>query len=276
MKRIQEVAMKFIKNILILMMLGIIFSSCDKNPTEPENVINSWVSNNTKKKIDKIIDQINPMTVMFLINAIYFKGTWTYQFEEENTIETPFYLPDNSEKMCQLMKIAGTFNYYSNDRMKAVDLPYGDKKFSMTVILPQGDFGIDDLITELNQTNWNNWIGQFCESEGEIFLPRFTLEYEKSLKEVLAQLGMGIAFSGQADFTRINKGGNLFISEVKHKSFVEVNEEGTEAAAATSVEISRTSVGSGFVFRADRPFVFAIREKNSGSILFIGKIVDPG
>jgi len=86
---------------------------------------------------------------------------------------------------------------------------------------------------------------------------------------------MGIAFTGQADFTRINKGGNLFISEVKHKSFVEVNEEGTEAAAVTSVEVSLTSVGSGFIFRADRPFVFVIREKNSGSILFIGKIVDP-
>ncbi len=239
------------------------------------NVINSWVYENTNGKIEKIVDRIDPLTVMFLINAIYFKGTWTYQFEEENTVERSFFLPDNTEKMCRLMKIAGTFNYYSNDKFKAVDLPYGDKQFSMTVILPQSDKDINNLVAELNQSNWNNWIGQFGESDGEIFLPRFTLEYEKSLNEVLAQLGMGIAFSGQADFTRINKGRNLFISEVKHKSFVEVNEEGTEAAAVTSVEIKFTSVGSGFVFRANRPFVFAIRENHSGTILFIGKIVDP-
>ncbi len=250
-------------------------SGLDFNDPSSVNVINSWVNDNTNAKIDKIIDQINPMTVMFLINAIYFKGTWTYQFEEENTVESPFYLPDNSEKMCHLMKIAGTFNYFSNDKLKAVDLPYGDKEFSMTLILPQENHEIDDIIGELNNTNWNSWIGQFGESDGEIFLPRFKLEYEKTLNEVLAQLGMGIAFTGQADFTRINKGGNLFISEVKHKSFVEVNEEGTEAAAVTSVEVSLTSVGSGFIFRADRPFVFVIREKNSGSILFIGKIVDP-
>ena len=250
-------------------------SGLDFNDPSSVNVINSWVNDNTNAKIDKIIDQINPMTVMFLINAIYFKGTWTYQFEEENTVESPFYLPDNSEKMCHLMKIAGTFNYFSNDKLKAVDLPYGDKEFSMTLILPQENHEIDDIIGELNNTNWNSWIGQFGESDGEIFLPRFKLEYEKTLNDVLAQLGMGIAFTGQADFTRINKGGNLFISEVKHKSFVEVNEEGTEAAAVTSVEVSLTSVGSGFIFRADRPFVFVIREKNSGSILFIGKIVDP-
>jgi serine protease inhibitor len=239
------------------------------------NVINSWVSDNTQNKIDKIIDQINPMTIMFLINAIYFKGIWTYQFNEENTVNSPFYLTDSTEKTCPLMKVAGTFNYYSNDKLKAVDLPYGDKNFSMTVILPKSGIEVENLIGELSQINWNNWIGQLSESEGEIYLPRFKLEYKKSLVEILAQLGMGIAFTSQADFTRINSAGNLFISEVKHKSFVEVNEEGTEAAAITSVEITFTAVGSGFVFRANRPFIFVIREKNSGTILFIGKIVDP-
>ena len=238
------------------------------------NVINSWVYENTNGKIEEIVDGIDPLTVMFLINAIYFKGTWTYQFEESNTMDAPFYLPDNSEKECRLMNIYGTFNYFSNDNFQAIDLPYGDKQFSMTVFLPQPGKDINDLVAELNQTNWNSWITQFGESEGEIFLPRFKLKYEKSLKEVLMQLGMGIAFSRQADFTRINKDGGLYISKVKHKTFVEVNEEGTEAAAVTLVEISR-SVGSGFVFRANRPFVFAIRENNSGSILFIGKIIDP-
>ena len=247
----------------------------DFNDPLSVNVINSWVYENTNGKIDKIVDRIDPLTVMFLINAIYFKGTWTYQFEESNTMEAPFYLPDNSEKACRLMNIYGTFNYFSNDKFQAIDLPYGDKQFSMTVFLPRSGKDINDLVAELNQTNWNNWITQFGETEGEIFLPRFKLEYEKSLKEVLTQLGMGVAFSGQADFTRINKQGNLFISKVKHKSFVEVNEEGTEAAAVTSVEISLTSVGSGFIMRVDRPFIFAIRENHSGTILFIGKIVDP-
>jgi serine protease inhibitor len=250
-------------------------TALDFNDPLSVNIINTWVSNNTKNKIDKIIDHINPMTVMFLINAIYFKGTWTYQFDTENTVDSPFYLPDNTEKICPLMKVAGTFNYFSNEKIQAVDLPYGDKNFSMTVILPKNGIEVDDLIGELSQTNWNNWIGQLSESEGEIFLPRFKLEYKKSLIEILAQLGMGIAFTSQADFTRINSAGNLFISEVKHKSFVEVNEEGTEAAAVTSVEITFTAVGAGFVFRANRPFIFVIREKNSGTILFIGKIVDP-
>ena len=145
----------------------------------------------------------------------------------------------------------------------------------MIVILPQSAIEVDDLIAELNFADWNSWIANFKETEVEIYLPKFKLEYEKSLKEVLAQLGMGIAFSGQADFTRINKEGNLFISEVKHKSFVEVNEEGTESAAVTSVEIRTPSIGSVIVLRADRPFIFAIREKASGTILFIGKIVDP-
>ncbi len=251
--------------------------------TNPQsaNIINSWVEDNTNGKIKKIVDQIEPQIVMFLINAIYFKGTWTYEFDKNQTQDDSFHLPDGSEKTVPMMELSRKLAYYESDEFQAVDLPYGDGLFSMTIILPAPHINVNDFLMRLSAENWNLWTGSFSEKKGTLFFPRFKLEYEKLLKDVLKSLGMAIAFDqDQADFTRMFdkvSDMNLYIDKVKHKSFVEVNEEGTEAAAVTSVEIGMTSVGPGasFVMRVDRPFIFAIREHHSGTILFIGKIIDP-
>jgi serine protease inhibitor len=238
--------------------------------------INAWVDENTNGKIKEIVDDpIDPLLVMFLIDAIYFKGTWTYEFDENLTKDDLFTLPDGSKKACKMMTQEGEFQYFENADFQAIDLPYGDGDFSMTIFLPRPQNDIDSLITEFNQENWNRWINSFSKREGTLQLPKFTLEYELKLNEVLKALGMAVAFDPlQADFTKMYKGpDNLFISKVKHKTFAKVNEEGTEAAAVTSVEMELTSVGP--LMRVDRPFIFMIRENKSQTILFIGKIVEP-
>ena len=239
------------------------------------NIINSWVEDKTYGKIKTIIEEIDPATVMFLINAIYFKGTWTYQFDENLTHDTMFNLLDNSQKECKMMTQHGVFPYFENEMFQAVDLPYGDSLFSMMIIMPKRQEDIDAVIGEMTSANWNNWLTQLNTTEGDVSLPRFKLEYEFKLNDVLSALGMEVAFTGAADFTRMRKSGGLYISEVRHKSFVEVNEEGTEAAAVTIVDIRETSIGSDFNMRMDRPFLFAIKDNHSQTILFIGKIVDP-
>ncbi len=249
-------------------------SALDFNNPNAKNIINAWVDENTNGKIKEIVEEIKRDDVMFLINAIYFKGIWKYQFDEKNTTDALFSLPDNFQVPCKMMARAGEFQYFANDKFQAIDLPYGDELFSMVVILPGSAVNLDDLIMELDQNNWDQWLGLFQKEKGTILLPRFKLEYKLKMNDVLIALGMGVAFSGGADFTRMYKPGGLFISEVNHKSFVEVNEEGTEAAAVTSVVVPRDSA-SGFIMRIDRPFIFVMRENHSGTIFFIGKIIDP-
>jgi serpin B len=247
----------------------------DFNDPDAARTINGWVEQNTNGKIKQIVDDpIAWETVMFLINAIYFKGIWTYQFDPQQTQDDQFNLLDGSKKSCKMMNLKADLPYFANAQFQAVDLPYGDGDFSMTILLPSPQTPINALIADLQHENWQLWAKSFSKQAGSLALPKFLLEYDLTLNDVLKALGMAIAFSGQADFTKMHKQGGLFISKVKHKTFVEVNEEGTEAAAVTSVEIGRTSVG-GFVMRVDRPFVFVIRENYSGTILFIGKIVNP-
>ena len=241
--------------------------------------INGWVNANTNGKIEKIIERIDPLTVMFLINAIYFKGTWTYEFKKEQTAEEPFYLADGSETTCQLMKQGNEFLYFEDDEKQVIDMPYGKGAFRMTVILPRPEHSVDELIMKLEAGTWKQWLAALSKKKGIVYLPRFKLKYEKTLNDVLMAMGMGIAFlPGQADFSGISKKNKLYVSRVKHKSFVDVNEEGTEAAAVTLVEIRMTSAGGesyDFVMRVDRPFLFVIREQYSGAILFMGKILNP-
>jgi len=241
------------------------------------DVINSWVNENTNGKIKEIIKKIDPEIVMFLINAIYFKGTWTYQFDKDETRDDWFTKPDSSQVSCKLMRQENDFQYFETDDFQAVDLPYGKGRFSMTVILPKPDKSVDSLIAVMNSENWAEWTGSFKKEHGTLLLPRFKLEYEIKLNDVLKALGMEIAFEpGIADFTNINKEGGLYISEVRHKTFVKVDEEGTDAAAVTVVEIGRTSVGPhGFYMKVNRPFLFVIRENSSNTILFMGKIIEP-
>jgi len=244
------------------------------DPAAP-GIINGWVDRNTNGRIKEIVEPPIPRdAMMYLINAIYFKGAWTYRFDQKLTRDDFFELPDGTKKPCRMMVQKGTFPYFENDELQAIDLSYGDVGFSMTVLLPKPGTKIDEFVAKMTQQRWNGWTSGFHKTEIDLFLPKFKLEYGKKLNDVLKAMGMAIAFSpGEADFTNIDRAGGLFISQVKHKTFVQVDEEGTEAAAVTSVEISRVSMNP--TMRIDRPFVFVIRENHSGTILFIGKIVEP-
>ena len=240
-------------------------------------IINAWVEESTNGKIDEIVDDpIGDLTLMFLINAIYFKGTWTYQFEEDSTRDTVFTLPDGTQKPCKMMQQSAFCDYFSSDDFKAVDLPYGDGDFSMTIFLPDPDTDIDSLVAEFTPENLEYWLGSFSSDSGDIFIPKFKIEYDLLLNGVLKALGMEIAFDcKRADFSNMYEDAEVCIGRVKHKTYVEVNEEGTEAAAVTSVEMITTSIGSPSLIRVDRPFIVLIRENVSQTILFIGKIVEP-
>ena len=252
-------------------------SSLDfSNPGAP-GTINDWVSDKTHDKIKEIIKQISPETVMYLINAIYFKGIWQYEFDEENTSDGSFYLNNESQVQVPVMKQTTTLRYTTNEIFSMVELPYGQGNFSMLVLLPQNGHNTDEIVSALTPGNWDAWISTLAEKNVDLHLPKFTFEYENQLNDELEAMGMGIAFTDLADFSKINGSGGLCISKVLHKSFVEVNEEGTEAAAVTSVEIINTSAGPDQTapFYVDHPFLFAIRETSTGAVLFIGRVQNP-
>lgn len=239
--------------------------------------INGWVSDATRGRIEAIVPNPIPAeVVMYLINATYFKGTWTLQFDPRDTRDAPFHLADGSTLSTKLMKLEGGLPYHATDRYQAVDLPYGGKAFSMTVVLPAEHVGIEELIASFGAEEWAALTGSFHDVNGTLYLPRFRMSYKRSLNEDLKAMGMIDAFDDvRADFTPLSPATGLYISNVLQKSWVDVNEEGTEAAAATSVEVGVTSIGPGFEMRADRPFLFALRERLSGTILFVGKVVTP-
>jgi serine protease inhibitor len=230
--------------------------------------INSWVSEHTNDKIPTILDNIAQEEVMFLINAIYFKGIWQKQFDKSKTVDAAFHSADGTTSTVKMMAREEGVQYTATPEYAAVDLPYGNSAFTMTVVLPNGD--IDAFSESFDQAKWNSLVGSFRESNLQVYLPRFRMEWKRGLNEDLQQLGMRLAFYS-ADFTRMSpRGLDLIITRVVQKTFVEVDEEGTEAAAATMVGVGVTSLPPSF--RADRPFLVVIRERFSGTILFIGKI----
>ena len=250
-------------------------NALDFGAPQAKDIINNWVAANTNNKIKKIIDELSTETVMILINAIYFKGNWKYKFEKDATDTKPFYLADGTTKNVLMMQQEGDFNYLSTDLFTAVELPYGDEKFSMLIMLPKQDKTTNDIINELNDNNWNTWLNSFEKTNDiNVIIPKFKFKYDKILNDVLKNMGMEIAFMGGADFSKINPSENLSISKVIHKTYVDVNEEGTEAAAVTAVLLDNCA-GQSNVFNANKPFVFAIKEKSTNSILFIGKLANP-
>ena len=238
------------------------------------DTINNWVSDKTRGKIETILQSISPQEVMFLINALYFKGTWTYEFDEAETQDEAFTQHDGTTTQVPMMHQETDLPYFETEQFQAVDLPYGDSLYSMTVLLPRDGHDVDALAADLDQEQWADWTSRFETRAIDLKLPRFTMDYKQNLNDALTALGMGIAFNcGQADFTGINANGGLCISRVKHKTFLEVNEEGTEAAAVTLVGVDVTSIGGGpTAVHVNRPFVLAIREQHSGTLLFIGKV----
>jgi serpin B len=235
--------------------------------------INSWVSEQTNNKIPSILDSIADNEVMFLINAIYFKGIWQKQFDKTKTTDAIFHAADGSTATVPMMRRGDgvDVDYARTPEYSAVDLPYGNSAFTMTVVVPS-NIDIDTFAESFDQARWNQVVASLHSSDVQVYLPRFRMEWSRTLNDDLEQLGMGVAFDrNQADFTRMSPlGSELYITQVIQKTFVDVDEEGTEAAAATSVGIGATAARPDF--RADRPFLVVIRERFSGTILFIGKI----
>jgi serpin B len=239
------------------------------------NQINEWISNATKKKISRMVDSpISPDVVMYLINAIYFKGDWTKQFEKKNTFNSQFHSSDGSTGEVMMMSRNGKVEYGQGDGFKAVRLPYGSGKAAMYCILPEESVSINNFIANLDTDRWKVIKDSISErDEVQLQLPRFKLEYGiKNLNDSLTALGMGEAFTDAADFSGIREG--ICISRVLHKAVIEVDEKGSEAAAATVVEMRETAAAEPLTFIANRPFVFVIADDETGTILFIGKLSD--
>lgn len=240
------------------------------------DVINNWVEEKTEGMIDEIIKQIPPLTVAYLINAVYFKGDWLYQFDPEKTKQERFTLADGSAVKTAIMNQEQDIDYFRSDEVVIAELPYGNSLYRMTLLMPSSrEVSLNQFIQQsLSDSTMQKWLSNLKKTDGVIVkLPKFSLKYKKGLKEVLTDMGMGIAFNKyKANFSNFSKR-PTFISSVKHKAAITVNEQGTEAAAVTSVEMTLTSIGPHIFL--NRPFVFLIRENVSGAILFMGQVYNP-
>lgn len=244
----------------------------DFSSSNAVNVVNDWAYDHTNGKIEDFVKGFDASTVLFLANALYFKGTWKYEFDPNDTNEAPFYTA-NSTVQTPMMYIDATVPYLTNERFSSIILPYKNDRYQMMVFLPNEGLTTKDIVSEFSVANLNAWLDTYMEVELDINLPKFKMEYENELTDELVNLGLETAFSESADFSKINKDAALLISKVIHKTFIEVNEEGTEAAAVTGVQIELTSAGPSFM--ANRPFLYMIRDSFTGSICFMGQIGKP-
>jgi len=242
-------------------------------PEESLIDINDWVSDATNKKIEDLMVRgtITPDTRLVLANAIYFKGTWKVQFDAKKTEFAPFHRLDNSQVKVPMMNVKEHFPYTEGMNYQAIELPYTGDALSMVIFLPrEGMF--EDFEAHLSIERLDAILAQLCSEKVQLRMPRFELTSEFSLGETLAQLGMPDAFTGAADFSGMDGTRDLFIGHVAHKAYVSVNEEGTEAAAATGVSMTLSMPA---MMTIDHPFIFLIRDIETGTILFIGRVMDP-
>lgn len=243
-------------------------------------IINKWVEDQTNNKIKDLIPQgvLNAYTRLVLTNAIYFKGTWVKQFDEKDTKEEDFRIDSSNTVKVPMMRLIGDgvkFNYAETDEIQILEMPYHGEDLSMLIILPKGNnfANIEKSITLEKLSEWKNMLN---EQRVDIFIPRFKFKTKYFMAKALSDMGMPTAFGSTADFSGMDGTRDLFIQNVIHQAFVEVNEEGTEAAAATGVVMGITSVGPRIpIFRADHPFIFIIQESETGNILFLGRVSDP-
>jgi serine protease inhibitor len=252
--------------------------AADFNNPATVDAINGWVNEKTHEKITSIIDNIASEAVMYLINAIYFKGIWRSEFDKEKTADGPFTSGEGEMLTIPMMQQQDTFRYFHNEKLACAELPYGQGNYNMIILLPEIGITLQDVIGSLTSESWEAMMNSLTREELVVRLPKFKFDYERTINDELTDMGMGIAFSDMADFTGINSDGGLKISKVLHKTFVEVDEEGTEAAAVTAVIIGTTAYPGEKVpisFVVDHPFVFAIRERDTGAIVFIGCVNDP-
>jgi serpin B len=252
-----------------------------KTGAEPARAeINRWVAQQTHERIKDILPpgSVDSLTRLVLANAIYFKGTWAVPFPAAATRPLPFHLSATSEFQVPFMHHTDHVRYIEDKDMQAVELPYSGNELAMVVLLPRRIDGCGDLEARLTPALLSNSLAQMNEQKVEIFLPKFKLEYGSGLNEPLKEMGMRDTFGPKTDFSGMDGTKRLYISGVFHKAWVEVNEEGTEAAAATGVVMGVTSIAKPKVppvFRADHPFIFLIRDTRSGSLLFLGRLAQP-
>ena len=252
-------------------------SSLDFSESASVDTINDWIKDETKGKIEKMLTgPIDPDIIMYLINAIYFKGEWSKQFDPKKTIDSDFFAYNGNTIIVEMMSRSDDYKYAKGEDYKAIRLPYGEDKTSMHVILPDEGIDINEFINNMTTEQWNDIRGSLRKTNDvNLKLPKFKLEYGiKSLNESLKALGMEKAFGedGTADFSGIRE--DLFISDVLHKAVIEVNEEGSEAAAATVVAMPASAAPmEPKTFIVNRPFVFFITDDTTGTILFMGKVL---
>ena len=244
-----------------------------RDPASPRT-ISSWAEQKTGGRIKDLIKSIDPDEIMFLVNAVYFKAPWTRAFEPAATRPMPFTRADGSSVNAPTMSTDAAFHYVKNDRVQAVELLYADSAFSMVLVAPASGHSLSTIANVLDAGQWEGVISSMRHERVILRMPKFKFDYEKELSTPLKDMGMGIAFRPfQADFTRLANRDDLYISRVQHKTFIDVHELGTEAAAATAVGVAPTSLPPELAF--DRPFFFAIRERSTGTLLFGGRISDP-
>jgi len=243
----------------------------DFSKTWAVDTINNWCARKTNNLIKDVIKQIDPLAMMYLINAVYFKGQWTNKFDVKNTFESDFKNEQGNLNKVNMMQMTDSFPYYSDSYAQYLEMPYGNGAFSMTVILPEDGKTTNDLLDYLTSESLNSIFKELKSQQVIVSFPRFKAESDYELSEPLKAMGMMEAFKESANFSGICDI-DLYINSVIHKTYVEVTEEGTEAAAVTVVEFFTTSLPDYPCFNANKPFIFLIREKGTGVILFAGKM----
>lgn len=252
-------------------------------PLSTAKPINKWVEDKTNGKIMGIIDRVSKNDIAYLINAIYFKGSWAEEFNRKETKPRAFYLADGKEITVDMMKQKNRFKYLQTESFQAVTIPYGDGKTTISLFLPNKDSNLDTLYNNLSYKSWKLWESKFRKREGTVEIPKLEIEFKSRLNNSLSALGMEIAFSpARADFSNmceVGTGLNIYISKVIHKTFLKIDEKGTEAAGATAVGITLTSAAhdpaNPFHLVFNRPFFMIIKDNSSGLPLFMGSILDP-
>ncbi len=247
---------------------------------EAVNRINQWVSDRTNARIKRMIDRLSPDAVMVLLNAIYFKGQWKYEFPNRQSMIRTFHLLNGDTSLTPMMTQTEKFMYAESDGVQIVELPYSGDDLSMLIVLPDESEPYEEFLKSLTTQRINDWRRQLSQAKGTVTIPKIKLDYELNLNDILKSMGMQIAFEPRANFSKMLQPGQsgLYIGDVLHKAFVSINEEGTEAAASTAViMLKATSLApeETFTFTADHPYFFVIQDNDTGTILFMGSITRP-
>lgn len=261
---------------------GAYIANLDFNKSSASKTINDWVFGNTGGKISGVVpDQINSSVVSYIINAAYFDAIWKYKFDAEKITKRDFYRQDGSKNPVETMEMSRKdFLYFEDNFLQAIKLPYGaNQKYSMIVLLPK-ELGVNNLLGKFDILTWQGWLKNFEEREGTLYLPKFKLEYGGSMVEPLKGMGLVLPFDAEnADFSRLSSNGDdrgYYVSDVVHKTYINVGEEGTQAAATTSVEVSFESAGPAkpkeepFIMEVNKPFFFAIVNEETQANIFVG------